>query len=58
MKESWGLWILGKEFILVIQAGRIFVDVMAALGALILRGSWVVIRVPLRVPLKGSIGIL
>ena len=27
-------------------------------GASVPGGSWVVIRVPLRVPLKGSIGIL
>ena len=29
-----------------------------SMAAWILGGSWVVIRVPLRVPLKGSMGIL
>ena len=32
---------------------EVFVVVVAVLG-----GSWVAIRVPLRVPLKGSLGIL
>ena len=31
---------------------------LSVFGGLQLGGSWVVIRVPLRVPLKGSIGIL